>query len=239
MLGAVFWRSLCVLRLTSVVWLCRTTFRTAIFPRGWVLFFGAFRVALPCLILVLRAVPCFLLVSGVRFVFTLGGAAPIVHSCASITSLRFSACHFLLRAASSLHRFHWSITFSCRGLFASFCHDFVTHILGGGLHTGAPSSFWLSVALWRCCLRWLVAVHSKQVGSLAPVLCVCFRLAACCLVVACLGFALCALCFHPCTHSKDKTWGWWHVLGKKVGAPIDVVVDVGGVCAGPQSARVI
>ena len=46
-----------------------TAFRTSIFPRGWVLFFGAFRVALPCLILVLRAVPCFSLVSGVLFVF--------------------------------------------------------------------------------------------------------------------------------------------------------------------------
>ena len=46
-----------------------TAFRASIFPRGWVLFFGAFRVALPCLILVLRAVPCFSLVSGVLFVF--------------------------------------------------------------------------------------------------------------------------------------------------------------------------
>ena len=66
---SIFWRSLCILRLTSIVLLRRAAFRAAIFPRGWVLFFGAFRVALPCLILVLRAVPCFLLVSGVRFVF--------------------------------------------------------------------------------------------------------------------------------------------------------------------------
>ena len=62
-------RSLCILRLASVVSLRRAAFRAAIFPRGWVLFFGAFRVALPCLIPVLRAVLCFLLVSGVRFVF--------------------------------------------------------------------------------------------------------------------------------------------------------------------------
>ena len=64
-------------------WLCRTAFRTASYPRGWVLFFsfllcpgcgilsGAFRVALQFLILVLRAGPCFLFVSGVRFVCSL------------------------------------------------------------------------------------------------------------------------------------------------------------------------
>ena len=64
--------SLLAQSLPSKAYFCRfgcTAFRTSIFPRGWVLFFGAFRVALPCLILVLRAVPCFSLVSGVLFVF--------------------------------------------------------------------------------------------------------------------------------------------------------------------------
>ena len=76
--------------------------------------------------------------------------------------------------------------------------------------------FGLSVSLWYCCLRWFVAVYSKQVGSLTLLLCVYFWLAARCLVVACLVFFIVCSLLSSVYVFKRQTRGWWQVLVKSM-----------------------
>ena len=189
---------------------------------------GAFRTVLHFVILVFARRSVLLVRRWCALcLFTLGGADPIVLSCASLQFVvlicaLLRTTFFVRRVlfVPFLLRHHLLVSRRVRFVWLEFCYA----CFGRRVVCGRAFVFWLSVALWCRWRRWFVAVHSKQVGSLAPVLCVHFCVATRCVVVACLVFSLCALHCHAHAHSKDKTWGWGAGWGFKVRAPMGVVV---------------
>ena len=124
--------------------------------------------------------------------FASGGADPIVCSSAVCNAnLRFVA-HHVRCAPHPLRTVFTKVSPFCVGACSlRFVRIFCYACFGRRAVCGRTFVFWLSVASWCCWRRWFVAVHSKQVGTLAPVLCVYFCVGTCCVVVACLVFSLC------------------------------------------------